>query len=608
MCWIFAYNWKENAIPLLVEGLRNLEYRGYDSAGVFGITSWWKIFLEKAVWKVTNLATKVEKNNLKDWNYNCWIAHTRWATHWGVTVNNTHPHFSTSKRFFVVHNGIIENYRQLKATLENNGHVFYSDTDTEVVAKLMEEMFTWNLLETVEIVTKKLVWAYALWVVDSENPGVLVGAKLGSPMIVWIWEWWVFLSSDINAVSKVADEFISLEDYEIVKLENGKHSIFSSWKEVNREGEKIGDNFQTAEMWDYETFTDKEISEIPDVIRNVFRWRVDFEHNIIKSSTLERLNEYDIERVEIIWNGSSYFAWMSAQWWFRSLAWIPCEVRQWSEFLYETFLPDQKCLYIFMSQSWETADIRESVKMVKSKWCLTFWVVNVVWTTVARECDMWLFSRSWVEVWVASTKNIVWQLWVLILMSISMWLKRDLQTVEAHEILDKLSELPSKLESQLQDLSQTNKLIEKYSQFTNFFFLGRNLLHWTACECSLKFKELTQIHSEAYSTWELKHWALALIDKKMPTIALNLKGLFRSKNESNVQEVKARWWIVLWVITVGDKNKELYDDTIEVPAVHPVLSPFMPLIPLWSLSVWVAKVLWKDVDKPQNLAKSVTVE
>ncbi len=608
MCGIFAYNWSENAVPLLVEWLRNLEYRGYDSAGVFWITKTGEIFLEKAVGKVTNLATKVEKNSNKKGDYNCWIAHTRWATHGWVTEANTHPHYSSNKRFFVVHNGIIENYRELKKGLESKWHEFYSDTDTEVVAKLLEEQFTWDLLETVEKVTKMLVWAYALGAVDSENPWVLIGAKLWSPMIVWIWESGIFLSSDINAVSKVADEFISLEDYEIVKLEDGKHSIFCSGKEVRRKWEKINDNFQAADMWDFETFTDKEIADIPEVIRNVFRWRVDFDEHIIKSSTLERLNEYDIERIEIIWNGSSYFAWTASQWWFRSLAWLPCEARQWSEFLYETFLPDQKCLYIFMSQSWETADIRESVKMVKSKWCLTFGIVNVVGSTVARECDMWLFSRSGIEVWVASTKNIVGQLWVLILMAISMWLSRNLQTVEAHDILDKLSELPEKLESQLNNLTHTNNLVEKYAQYKNFFFLWRNLLHWTACECSLKFKELTQIHSEAYSTWELKHWALALITKDMPTIALNLKWLFRSKNESNVQEVKARWGVVLWVITRWDKNAELYDDIIEVPSVHPILSPFMPLIPLWSLSVWVAKVLGKDVDKPQNLAKSVTVE
>ena len=608
MCWIFAYNWAENAVPLLVEGLRNLEYRGYDSAGVFGITSSWDIFLEKAVWKVTNLATKVEKNILKDGEYNCGIAHTRWATHGGVTEENTHPHYSSNKRFFVVHNGIIENYTELKADLISKWHEFYSETDTEVIAKLIEEDFTTDLFTTVELVIKKLVWAYSIGVIDSENPDTLIGAKLWSPMIVWISESGVFLSSDINAVSRVAEEFISLEDYEIVKITWWRHSIFSSGAQVNREWEKITDDFQIADMWDFGTFTEKEIHDIPEVMRNVFKWRVDFDKKVIKSSTLEELNEYDIERVEVIWNWSSFFAWTVAQWWFRAIAWIPCEARQWSEFLYETFLPDTKCLYVFISQSGETADIRESVKMVKSKWCLTFGIVNVAGTTIARDCDMWLFSKWWVEIWVASTKNIFGQLWVLILMAISMGIKKNLQRNEVNELLTELWGLPEKLEGQLRELKRLDPLVTKYGKYKNFFFLGRNLLHWTASECSLKFKELTQIHSEAYSTGELKHWALALIDENMPTISLNLKWLFVSKNESNAQEVKARWWLVLWVVTQGDVNKDLYDDVIEVPLTHPMLSPFMPLVPLWSLSVEIAKQLWRDVDKPQNLAKSVTVE
>lgn len=608
MCWIFAYNWKENAIPLLVEGLRNLEYRGYDSAGVFWIDNSGNKFLEKSVWKVSNLAMKVEKSSNKDWKYTSWIAHTRWATHGWVTEENTHPHYSEDERFFIVHNWIIENYIPLKEKLVAKWYKFYSDTDTEVVAKLIQDIFTWNILETIELVTKQLVWAYALGIIDTQEPEVLYGAKLWSPMVVWIWEKGSFLSSDINAVSAVAWEFITLEDYEIVKIKEGRHQIFSLWKEVSREWEKITEEFETATKWKFETFTEKEIDEAPEVLKNVFKWRIDFETKTIKSETLDELNEYDIQRIEIIASGSSYFAWVTWSYWFKELAWMPCEVRISPEFLYDTFLPQEKTLYIFMSQSWETADVRESVKIVKEKWWLTFGVVNVVGSTIARMCDMWLYTHSGTEVWVASTKNIIGQLWVLMLMALNFWIKWNLQMKEVKDLISKLWELPNKLKTQVETQHLLEPVIEKYSGYKNFFFLWRNLLYWTAAESSLKLKELTYLHAECYSTWELKHWPLALVGPDFPCVVLNTKWVLRDKTISNIREIKARDTTVLWVVTVWDISKELYDDTIELPKSHPLLSPFLPLIPMWLMAVWIAKKLWKDVDKPQNLAKSVTVE
>ncbi len=608
MCWIFAYNWKENAIPLLVEWLRNLEYRGYDSAWVFWINSDWAKFFEKAVWKVSNLAMKVEKSANKDWKYTSWIAHTRWATHGWVTEENTHPHYSEDKRFFIVHNWIIENYIPLKEKLVSKWYKFYSDTDTEVVAKLIQDIFTWDILETIELATKQLVWAYALWIIDTHNPEVLYWAKLGSPMIVWIWEKWSFLSSDINAVSWVAWEFITLEDYEIVKIENGVHQIFSLWKEVSRKWEKITAEFETATMWEFNTFTEKEIHEAPEVLKNVFKWRIDFDTKTIKSETLDELNECDIKRIEIIASGSSYFAWVTGSYWFKEISGLPCEVRISPEFLYDTFIPQKKTLYIFMSQSWETADVRESVKIVKEKWWLTFWIVNVVGSTIARMCDMGLYTHSWTEVWVASTKNIIGQLGVLMLMALNFWIKGNLQMREAKDLIGKIWELPNKLKMQLENQVLLDPIIEKYSKYKNFFFLGRNLQYWTAAEASLKLKELTYLHAECYSTGELKHWPLALVWPDFPCVVINTKWLLRDKTISNIREIKARDTTVLWVVTVWDISKELYDDTIELPKSHLLLSPFLPLIPMWLMAVWIAKKLWKDVDKPQNLAKSVTVE
>ncbi len=609
MCWIFAYNGKENPIPLLIEWLRNLEYRGYDSAGIFSISTSWEFFLEKAVGKVSNLATKIEKNPQADKPYISGIAHTRWATHGGVTEKNTHPHYSSDMRFFVVHNGIIENYHELKEALKKKWYEFYSETDTEVVAKLLEEHYDGDFLSTFERVLSILVGAYALAVIDRESPDIILGAKLGSPMIVWVSDGGTFLSSDINAVSRVATEFVTLEDHEIIRLSGGKYAIFSLGEEIEKQREKITAEFQTADMGDYKTYTEKEIHEIPDVFRNAFKWRINFETQTITNETLETLAEYDIDRIEIIASGSSYFAGMVGASWFREIANIPCDVRISSEFLYDTFLPSKTTLYIFMSQSGETADVRESLKMVKEKECITFGIVNVVGSTIARMCDMGLYTHSGVEVGVASTKNIIGQLSVLILMALSLGLKRNLQVKDAREIICHLSELPLKFAEELRDKNLLSPIIEKYSKYTNFFFLGRNLLYGTAQECSLKLKELTYLHAECYSSWELKHGPLALINQNMPSVVLNLGWVLRDKTTSNVKEIKARNGVVLGVVTKWDiAEKGLYDDRIEVPTSHHLLSPFLPLIPLWLVAVGIAKKLGRDIDKPQNLAKSVTVE
>ena len=607
MCWIFAYNWKQNSVPFLVEWLRRLEYRGYDSAWVFAVSPEKEIFLEKEIWKVSNLATKISKNPKKDWNYTSWIAHTRWATHWKVTVENTHPHHSENGRFFIVHNWIIENYFTLKKDLEKK-YKFYSETDTEVVAKLFEELFDWDLHSTLEKVTKKIVWAYAIAVIDKENPDTIIWAKLWSPLIIGVSDDAIFLSSDINALWNVAQEFTTLEDYETVVIKNGKFEVFSFWKEVKKQTEEL-----TEEMWNvskgkFETFTEKEIFETSQVLRNALNWRIDFENKLITNETLEELNSYNFENIEIIASGSSYFAGMVWKSWFEELADIKTELKVSSEFLYEKFLPNKKTLYIFMSQSWETADVRESVKMVKEKWCLAFWIVNVVWSTIARMCDMGLYTHSGVEVWVASTKNIIAQLAVLITMALSMWIKKNLQISEAKLIIEELWKLDLKIEWLLDRQAHYKNLAKKYSKFTNFFYLWRNLVYGAASEASLKLKELSYIHSESYQTGELKHWPLALVWPNFPCIVINPKNILREKTISNVKEIKARNGVVLWVITAWDTEKDIYDDVIEIPKCHKILTPFLPLIPLWIFAVEIAKELWRDIDKPQNLAKSVTVE
>ena len=617
MCWIFAYNWKNDCIDYLIEWLRKLEYRWYDSAWIFWVTKSGNIFLEKSIWKVSNLASKINKSKHFSSNkekiskeqkkiFN-WISHTRWATHWKVTLKNTHPHNSENNRFFIVHNWIIENYRELKNDLKKK-YNFYWNTDTEVIAKLIEYLFDGNILSTTRKVIDKLVWAFSIVIIDKENPEVLVWTKLWSPMIAWIWKKWIFISSDTIALWKKVNEIIVLEDREIIIVNNWKFNIYSWWKEIKKNTKKIKWYIWEITKGSFETFTEKEIHEVPQVLKNCLKWRINFKNKTINSSTLNKINKYYFENIEIIASWSSYFAWITWKSWFEELADIKTEVKISSEFLYQKFLIKKNTLYVFISQSWETADVRESIRVVKEKWWLTFWIVNSVWSTISRMCDMWLYTHSWIEIWVASTKNIIGQLWVLLLMALSMWLERNLKINEFKKIIEWLDLLKKQLEKLLLQKKSIQKLASKYSIYKNFFFLWRNLVYWTTCECSLKLKELSYLHAEAYSTWELKHWPLALINKNFPCIIINPKNIINSKTNSNIEEIKSRNWVILWIITKWDSMKYLYNDIIEIPDTHYILTPFLPLIPLWIFAIEIAKKLDKNIDKPKNLAKSVTVE
>lgn len=607
MCGIFAYSGQKNAAPLLIEGLQSLEYRWYDSAGLICINQKKEVFVQKALGKVNMLSRAVEKSwDTKE--YNTWIAHTRWATHWEVTIENTHPHYSSNERFYIVHNGIIENYMDLKKFLEKKWHTFYWETDSEVVAKLIEHYFNWDIFETIEYITTKIVWAYSLAIIDTEEPNIIIGAKLGSPMILWISDDGVILSSDINTVSKYATSFVSLDDREIVKIENGAYKIFSLGEIIEKDIETVSDEFVVAHKWDFETFTEKEIHEIPEVLKNVSQWRINFAEKSIKNETLDTLWKMDIKKIEIIASGSSYFAWQVGVSWFKSLAWVEAEVKVSSEFLYDTFIPNAQTLYIFMSQSGETADVRESVKKVQQKWCHTFGIVNTAGSSISRMCDMWMHTHAWAEIGVASTKNVIAQLSVLLIMALDFGGKRNLQSSTARDIIDHFWKLPEIIIKMLNDQTQIEKIIEKYHTYNDFFYLGRWLLQWTAHESSLKLKELSYLHSESYPTGELKHGPLALVWPEFPCVVIGTTNFLYEKTISNVKEIKARKAPVIGYIYENSKYSEVYDDIVYIPETHDVLAPIVSLIPTWLFAVWVAKKLWKDIDKPQNLAKSVTVE
>lgn len=607
MCWIFAYTGSLDCREKLVNGLKLLEYRGYDSAGIVWISEDSSIFLQKSVGRVSALASKLDMYKWDTKVYSTGIAHTRWATHGWVTEDNTHPHTSWNSRFYIVHNGIIENYKQLKEELEKE-YSFYSQTDTEVVAKLIESLYDWNLKSTMERVVSRLVGAFSLAVVDIEDPWTIVGIKLGSPLIVGQWSDGIYISSDVNALGSLADTYTILEDHEMVVIQEEKYTVFMAGQKIDHETQELGDYQKMDDCGDFGSFTKKEIFEIPQVIENVCSGRIHFDSKEICNETLTQLSDLDIDEIHVVSSGSSYYAWEIGNYFFRKYGWVDARASISSEFLVDTFIPKEKTLYVFLSQSWETADVRESMKIVKAKGCKTFGIVNVVGSTIARMADYGLYSHAGVEVGVASTKNVIAQIMVLLMMALSLGIKRDLQISELREIIMELKWLPEMIQEVLTQEKHIKVIAEKYASYENMFVLGRNFFYPVAGEASLKLKELSYIHSEAYSAWELKHGPLALVNLDFPTIVFNPMGQMYHKTISNIQEVIAREGKIIGYISQNDTHKELYTDTIELPNSSELLAVFTSLTASYLFALFVAEALWRDVDKPRNLAKSVTVE
>lgn len=610
MCWIFAYKWDKEASPFLLEWLKNLEYRGYDSAGICEINKAGEFYIEKAVWKVSNLATKVENSDKElEW-YNTWIAHTRWATHGKVTMENTHPHYSKNERFFIVHNGIIENYIELKKELEDRGYTFYGETDTEIVAKLIEDMFETDIETTIKKVFRRITWAYALGVIDRQEPDTLIWVKIWSPLVLGLAEWEYFLSSDANALARFAKTYINLDDWEMVVIKGNTHKIISldSGLSLDKQIEDITYSEDNYALWDFSHFMEKEIFQVPEIIDNFIKWRIDFETLEIKSNTLEELAAKDFKRIEIIASWTSYNAGMTASYLFEELASIPTTVYVSTEFKYKKKFINTDTLYIFISQSGETADSLESLKVVKNKWGFTFWIVNVVGSSIARLSDLGLYTHSGREVWVAATKSFIGQIWVLLIMALYLGNKKDLEYTKYKEILACMQKLKDNVSLVLLESQKIQKVAKKYAHYKDMFFLWRNIQYPMAMEWSLKCKEITYNHTEAYSAGELKHGPLSLIEPSFPTLLINPEGRFTDKNVSTLKEIKARDGLVIWLITKWDKNKDLYDDVIEIPHTIEELSIFPVSVALQLFAYYAARELDREIDKPRNLAKSVTVE
>ncbi len=608
MCWIFAYKWEKQAINILLGGLKSLEYRWYDSAWITVINDNGNNYTVKALWKVSNLATKIQEEKKDTQDFCVWIAHTRWATHGWVTLENTHPHSSSNERFFLVHNGIIENYIELKKSLEKKWYHFYGDTDSEVVAKLIEDIFETDLETTLKKVKDLITGAYALAVVDKNNPDTIIAIKLWSPLVIGFKNNDFYLSSDSNAIANITDHYIPIDDHEMVVISKNSYKIINAEKEVKKEKiESIAYNTE-SEMWAFKHFMEKEIFEVPNIIENILGWRIDFNSWEIKSNALSKLDLKGIEKIEIIASGTSYNAWYCGTYLFEELAWIPAQIHISTEFKYKKQFINDKTLYIFISQSGETADSLECLKIVKNKWWKTFWIVNVVGSSIARLCDNGLYTHCGIEVWVAATKSFIWQLLTILIIALYIGNKKWLDYNEYAWVISGLEKLKDDINMVLLHARNIQDIAKKYSEYKNMFFLGRNTFYPLAMEWSLKCKEITYHHTESYSSGELKHGPLSLIEESFPTILINPASALYEKNISTLKEIQARNGKVIWLISQNDPHAQEYDDVLEIPKTNVHNALFTSSVALQLFAYYMAENLGKEIDKPRNLAKSVTVE
>ncbi len=607
MCGIFGYKWiNSKAHQILFTWLKRLEYRGYDSAWIaVGNSQKAKFKIIKSIWKVSNLYNQIEKDIYPEDEFDYGIAHTRWATHWEVNLTNTHPHFS--ENYILVHNWIIENYHQLKSFLIDKGIKFYSDTDTEVVAKLLEYYDNGNFLETVEKVLEKLEGAYAFLIINKKYPGEMIGVRYGSPLIFGFNEKEMFFASDINALWWFAKDIIYLDDGDVVYLNNNDFVIRSFGKLVSKPMQKIDVENIEEDKWNFPHYMLKEIFEQPDVIRRVLQGRIDWNNYNIVSDSLKKLDNLNINKICIIWCWTSYYAWMVGKYFLQQLADIHVDVHIASEFINEKIFVSDDTLFVFISQSWETADTIEALNLVKEKGGKTFGIVNVVWSTISRLTDYGMFTRAWVEIWVASTKAFMSQIATLLLMALYLGKKRNLDYKIYKTILEEVKLIPNKIQSILDESDKIKDIASQLLNYKNFFFLGRFLQYPIALESSLKFKEITYLHSEAYPAWELKHWPLALIDSKFPVVIFAPNDNLLKDNISSINEIKTRKGKVLAISDVYDV-KNLSDWFIYIPSTNYVLYPFLTVVVWQLLAYFMANMLGREIDKPRNLAKSVTVK
>ncbi len=616
MCGIVGYVGHRDVLPILINGLKRLEYRGYDSAGIATYNESQGINLVKTKGKMANLEVLLESSYYQESFLG--IGHTRWATHGIPNDVNSHPHASNSGDLVLVHNGIIENYESIKNLLIKRGYEFKSDTDTEVLVNLIEEVKKKEqvkLGKAVQIALNQVVGAYAIAVFDINKPNEIVAARLGSPLVIGIGAESNehFIASDIHPFIEYTKSVVYLEEGELaivkgkkIKIRNIKDDKLKSIliTELNVELEEI-------RKGDYEHFMLKEIHEQPKVILDTYRGRLSENKDMIKMSGLIDNKEIlsKIDRIVILGCGSSYIAGLLGEYLLEDFIGIPVEVEYSSEFRYRNPIIRENDLFIAISQSGETADTLAALKLVKSKNAFTFGICNVVGSSIARLTDAGAYTHAGVEIGVASTKALMSQMIMLYMFAIHLaQIRQKLSQDKFNIYRDELLSLPEKIERALALEPAIKKIAYIYSEANNFLYLGRKYNYPMALEGALKLKEISYIHAEGYPAAEMKHGPIALIDNDMPVVVIATENENSEKIISNIQEIKARNGRVIGIIREDSKLKSLFDHAIEIPSTFDQLMPIISLVPLQLLAYHIAVIKGKNVDQPRNLAKSVTVE
>ena len=615
MCGIVGYIGHRQAYPIVIKGLQRLEYRGYDSAGI-ALYDGNNIKLSKTKGKVSDLKDRLESEISTEGTLG--IGHTRWATHGVPNDVNSHPHYSNSGDLVIIHNGIIENYDSLKKELIKRGYTFKSDTDTEVLVNLIEDVKkneNTKLGKAVQIALNQVVGAYAIAVFDRNKPNEIVVARLGSPLAIGIGEDEFFIASDASPFIEYTKNAIYLEDEEMAIIRRGKNVKVRKIKNdalVDPYVQELQLNLEQIEKGGYEHFMLKEIYEQPSAILDTFRGRLLSNEAMVKLAGVEdNMKKFlAADRIIVVACGTSWHAGLVSEYIFEDLARIPVEVEYASEFRYRNPVITEKDIVIAISQSGETADTLAAIKLAKSKGAFVFGVCNVVGSSIARESDAGAYTHAGPEIGVASTKAFTTQITVLTLMALR--LARAKGTISSSEFRHHLIELetiPGKVEEALKSDAYVKTVASIYKDATNFLYLGRGFNFPVALEGALKLKEISYIHAEGYPAAEMKHGPIALIDEQMPVVVIATKKGHYDKVVSNIQEIKSRKGKIIGIVTKGDVSvKELADHVIEVPETIECLTPLLTTIPLQLLSYHIAVMLDKNVDQPRNLAKSVTVE
>ena len=609
MCGIVGYIGRHQATPFLMEGLSKLEYRGYDSAGI-AVYNDGKIDVEKCVGRLDALRQKIVGHEPVG---TIGIGHTRWATHGKPSDINAHPHMDESGQFAVVHNGIIENYMPLKQALLKKGHHFLSETDTEIVPHLMADLWDGDFESTVRKVLHTIQGSYSLVFLCAKDPSKLICAKKNNPLVIGLGKGENYIASDIPAIiNKTRDTYI-LSDGEMAVVEADKVTVKDlNGKKINKEVFRVNWDAEAAEKGGFEHFMLKEIYEQPKAVRDTLRGRVSRDSEKVTFSELNWTEETfkDIRKIFIVACGTAYHAGIVGKYYIEKMARIPVEVDIASEFRYRDPIIDEHCMFIVVSQSGETSDTLEALKEAKRRGARTMAVTNVVGSSIAREADQVVYTYAGPEIAVASTKAYTTQLIVMLLLS--MYISRlvgKLSDERLHQLIQAVLEVPERMHDILDHVDQIKVYANNYANREDAFFLGRSLDYAVALEGALKLKEISYIHAEAYAAGELKHGTLALITEGVPVIVLATQSNIYDKTISNLVEVKSRGAIVIGIGMEGDTELAKHaDSVIIIPKADEDLAPILAVIPLQLLAYYAALARGCDVDKPRNLAKSVTVE